>query len=682
MRGGRRASKKLRISIGDEIRIHVTSTRLSNTMKNEKYTVTGTVVHPDYMSPGGKDYCILPMSSFDTSDSAFDYTNLFIDADVSKKINPLSKAYSKEVNRIRNEVEDVLSGLSEERVSNLEKDLDDEYEKAKNEADDKLQEAKDELDKAQKEFDEKIADAEKELADGEKEIKDGRDKAERELSDGAKEIEDAKKEYESKKKEALDKIAELEQKLKDGREEFESEKEKGEKELADAKKEYADAQSEVAEKLADLKRQINKAKETPCKWFVQTRDANLNFVEFSSYCDILEKLYLVFTPIYAVVVIIVCFFTMTIIVEEQAKETGACKAFGMYKNEIRNKYLLFGASASLIGALIGIVGGFFIEKVIGNSVKTMFVFGMPSHGLKILPLVLLPAGAVVVTGVAVFWASKKILSCSAVGLISGNEPKKKSLNKAAKKNGGSVYTRLLFNNFVTDLGRETVSVVVILVCCVLIGLGTTVKLAHSGAMNNQVNNIFLYDISLTMSDTIEDQEKEAITDAISGYNYISLGRFGAVIQSETDQSITDVSDASRSNYLFTEKAGMIRLYTVVVFIVIGFSIMLSFMILLNLSNILVEHRMRELLTMRVNGFSNGQVIGYLVRELVVTTSLGLLLGLIIGIPVTSLMLRTMEANAFMFLRKVYVGAWALSVACNVLFAVITTLMWILCFLPS
>ena len=134
--------------------------------------------------------------------------------------------------------------------------------------------------------------------------------------------------------------------------------------------------------------------------------------------------------------------------------------------------------------------------------------------------------------------------------------------------------------------------------------------------------------------------------------------------------VAGVSDVSAADELLVQKASVIKLYSIVVFVVISFAIMLSFMILLNLSNILVAHRMRELLTMRVNGFSNSQVIGYLVREIFVTTSLGLGLGLLIGIPVALGIIRNVESNGFMFLRLVYPMAWVLSIACNVVFALV------------
>ncbi len=1022
----------LGVSIGDEIGITVSSARLENILINYKYKVTGIAVSPDYMSLERGDFCILNKNAFDTSSCAFDFTNLYVEADIPDNYDPLGKKYAQKIQEVSAEINGYIDEMSTDRMKTLADDLDSEYAAAEEEALSQLSEGKGKIEAAQKEFDEKISEAQKQISDGEKGILEGKETAEKELSagakkihdgeneyntkvadgekqladaekkmekelndakwklfdgflqldqaekllnekeeeykqgeerlarakkelsegwakyneitsqidekvdddtiselislleevtveiaiveqaiadlkacrgketlercqgllaaydnassfidpekkarfedkvgitkvreqlqeladgkkklddgqrqyddgveqlkearqlldqgwysleqgkkelaageaelakkepearkqladakaeferqkaDGARQLEDAKKTYASKKQEVLEQIAKYEKELEDAKTQFSTQKEKGEKDLADAWKKYDDAEAEAMAKLNDARTQIEDAKKTPCRWFVQTRQANFCYIDFYSNIDVLGKLFMVFTPLYAIVVVIVCLFTMAIIVEEQSKQTGTCKALGMYKSEIRSKYLLFGVSAAILGAILGMGGAYAIERIVCNSVATIFAFGPITHNARILPIILMPVAAAFITAIAVYWSSERILSCSAVGLVSGSEPVKRSRKKAARNRKGSVYTRLIFNNFIMDLGRETVSVVVVVVCIVLIGFATSIKLGHSQALDNQINNILSYNILLSMTETATDEEKDSITGAIEKYDHISVGKLGAVIQTEDGQTLTEVyvvDDAERFKEFYSlrdisnheidlsedgmmtsiemmikdklydgrkvtlvtgglrmvevevnghfllhagrsvimtsdyyrkvfdsepdlntfliktgdgdtdaicnelleypgvsgisrpadiriSKAGLIKLYTAVVYIVIVFSIILSFMILLNLSNILVAHRMKELLTMRVNGFAHSQVIGYLVRELVATTSLGLLLGLAIGIPVTSISMPAVEAQGFMYLRMVYVLAWVLAVFCNTLFAVV------------
>ena len=79
--------------------------------------------------------------------------------------------------------------------------------------------------------------------------------------------------------------------------------------------------------------------------------------------------------------------------------------------------------------------------------------------------------------------------------------------------------------------------------------------------------------------------------------------------------------------------------------------------------------MRELLTMRVNGFSNAHVIGYLVREVVLIGVLSFTIAVGLGVAFTGNIVKNMETDAFMFVRQPFALAWIASVLINTLFSV-------------
>ena len=89
-------------------------------------------------------------------------------------------------------------------------------------------------------------------------------------------------------------------------------------------------------------------------------------------------------------------------------------------------------------------------------------------------------------------------------------------------------------------------------------------------------------------------------------------------------------------------------------------IALAFMIQLNLCNIQVSRRMRELLVLRVNGFSMRQVVGYLIRETVLTSGIGIVLGILLGVPFASFIIRKVEVSQIMFVRSPFVNAWVIA----------------------
>jgi putative ABC transport system permease protein len=136
------------------------------------------------------------------------------------------------------------------------------------------------------------------------------------------------------------------------------------------------------------------------------------------------------------------------------------------------------------------------------------------------------------------------------------------------------------------------------------------------------------------------------------------------------QSLDIVQSVSRTDTLREDYKDILGLYDAIIVVLLALSILLMFMVLLNLSNILVLHRMKELLTMRVNGFGNGQVLGYLARETIVTTGMGLLLGIVFGVMFVGYMVKQLEAAGVFFYREPYVLGWILSVAISSLFALI------------
>ncbi len=1019
------------IKAGDTIMLSSDSDTLEDVLTEKNYTVTGIAGHPDYVSSGDGDFCILPLSSFDMSDILFDYTNVFVKADIPESIGALSSKYDGAIAGTEKALEEKTKVLGEERDKSLAQELDDKLADARAEADEKLGDAQKEIDDAQKEFDDKVAEAQKELDDAQKELDDAKETLDRELKNGAqkikdgekeyndkvangekeleqaekdmekeindtkfklfdsmlqidknekllaekeeeykkaqerlesgkdeynkgkaeydsgvkqlgdelgsdslnllqsvismmagqgmlpedtademvasleaaksasplekaktiisvvesnsvtkellhdaahidelkaavskldaakaklddarstikngeeeledarkeldqgwfsleqakkeladgqaafaaeepkarqkladakaefekqkedgkKQLEDARKEYNTKKADAEKELADAEKELEDAKEEFKTKKADGEEKLADARAEYADAKKEAEEKLDDAESDIESAKETPCQWIIQTRNASAHFTVVKSMVDVVGQFCLLLTPMYSIVVIIVCFFTIAIMVEEQKAQIGTLKANGMYKHEIRRKYLIFGVSGGLFGVLLGYGGAYAYEAMILVSQKGRLNFGTVHHAAHIVPVVLMPVAVALVTAIAVYWSSEKLISCTAVGLISGNEPKRKEITKAGKNSNSNIYLNMIFKNLYTDLGRELVSVVIVMACVLLIAVGVTLNLAFAGSLDKQIGDVWRYDIKIVVSDTANDKEKEQVEDAIKGYEYTCVSNFGAIIQTDKKQIpaeafciddreefsryykvrddkgrdvvipddsvlvsremmqkdkltkgsattlITDelkvgrinigddyiqyvgkciimskacykaiygkeaksncyliktgsvpiddvynelktlgaVSAIDRSSEIRIKYKSYVDVFNAIVFLLIGFSALLAFMVLLNLSNILVLHRMREILTLRVNGYSNFQVILYLGGEVLVTTGLGLLMGVIIGIPFGVVAIMNMETAGFMYVRTPFAIAWVLGVLLVGLFAVI------------
>lgn len=112
----------------------------------------------------------------------------------------------------------------------------------------------------------------------------------------------------------------------------------------------------------------------------------------------------------------------------------------------------------------------------------------------------------------------------------------------------------------------------------------------------------------------------------------------------------------------------------VVVILILLSGMLSFVVLYNLTNINVSERMRELSTIKVLGFYDGEVTMYIVRENIALTSAGIIASFGVGQVLTRFILKQAATDTIMF--PTIIG-WEGYVAAAVLTAGFTAIvMWV------
>lgn len=104
---------------------------------------------------------------------------------------------------------------------------------------------------------------------------------------------------------------------------------------------------------------------------------------------------------------------------------------------------------------------------------------------------------------------------------------------------------------------------------------------------------------------------------------------------------------------------------VVLVLILG-SGMLTFVVMLNLTNINIGERMRELATLRVIGFYDKEMYAYIFRENNALSVIGAFVGLVFGKIMHLFVIRTCEVDMVMFVRSAkplsYVYAFALTIA--------------------
>ncbi|MEG2429582.1 MAG: ABC transporter permease, partial [Oscillospiraceae bacterium] len=90
----------------------------------------------------------------------------------------------------------------------------------------------------------------------------------------------------------------------------------------------------------------------------------------------------------------------------------------------------------------------------------------------------------------------------------------------------------------------------------------------------------------------------------------------------------------------------------VVLVLIFSASLLAFVVLYNLTNININERVREIATIKVLGFYDGEVSRYIYRENIVLTIIGTLTGFVMGIFLHQYVMRVAEVNIVMFGRDI------------------------------
>ncbi|MBQ3419014.1 MAG: FtsX-like permease family protein [Erysipelotrichaceae bacterium] len=103
-----------------------------------------------------------------------------------------------------------------------------------------------------------------------------------------------------------------------------------------------------------------------------------------------------------------------------------------------------------------------------------------------------------------------------------------------------------------------------------------------------------------------------------------------------------------------------QLFTVILLVLVAMAIIMSFMILTNLASIYVARKQKELIVMRINGFTIKETINYLAKETIVTTTIGLIIGLIIGYFIANIALKAIEPVEIQFDRTYKPIAWIIA----------------------
>lgn len=139
-------------------------------------------------------------------------------------------------------------------------------------------------------------------------------------------------------------------------------------------------------------------------------------------------------------------------------------------------------------------------------------------------------------------------------------------------------------------------------------------------------------------------------------------------------SVLNVTYTDATKETLDGMLGTLNLVTIVLIVSAG---MLAFVVLYNLNTINIAERKRELATLKVLGFYDGEVSSYVYRENIILTFIGILFGFIIGNLLHRFIIVTVEVNAAMFGRVIHPRSYVYGALWTIAFSMLIN--WIMHF---
>lgn len=262
------------------------------------------------------------------------------------------------------------------------------------------------------------------------------------------------------------------------------------------------------------------------KWYVQDRSSLSGYSNIKSDANSIQAIGDVFPVLFLTVAILISLTTITRMVEEERGLIGTYKALGFTNSEIRRKYIIYAATACLIGGLLGDIGGYIVlPSIIFIVFRVMYI--LPEYAFRFD--VLYGFGGILLFEVGILaataYACKKALKKMPAKLMRPKSPKAGS--RVLLERIPFIWKRLSFLNKVTARNlfrykkRLFMTVFGITGCMALLLCGFTIKNTITEMMPQQYQNIYQYDMMAVvsagdfenLSNTLENDEE--IEDYVS-----------------------------------------------------------------------------------------------------------------------------------------------------------------------
>ena len=138
-------------------------------------------------------------------------------------------------------------------------------------------------------------------------------------------------------------------------------------------------------------------------------------------------------------------------------------------------------------------------------------------------------------------------------------------------------------------------------------------------------------------------------------------------------NLNDVSAVAFTSKTVESLGYILNSLNYVVLVIVIAAALLAFIVLYNLSNININERFKEIATLKVLGFNKSEVSGYISNENWILASIGVVIGLIVGVPLHRLVITIAEVDVVSFGRNITPLSFVIAAALSLAFTALVNL---------
>ena len=353
------------------------------------------------------------------------------------------------------------------------------------------------------------------------------------------------------------------------------------------------------------------------------------------------------------------------------------------RNLFRYKKRFFMSVIGIAGSCALLVTGFGVRNSIFSIIEVQFgkIWHMDLQGFAYEPMPLADFEQLIARNEAAPYIADTIYAFDSICEVGAGDAKQGSVHVFGAQNAEALLGKitLSYEGKSVELTDEGVVVTQKLADLLSLGPGGTITIYNgtkeygasvAGVTENYVYN-YVY-MTAAYYEKLFGKEMQ--------YNEF-LAEYAPGVGDDQADGITTLFLADQRMYAVNSIVSLANMVTeslnildyIVLVLIVG-SALLTFVVMLNLTNINIGERMREMATLRVLGFYDSEMYDYIFRENNALAIIGAAAGLALGRYMHAFIIRTCEVDMVMFVREAGKGSYILAFFMTLVFSLTVNLM--------